>query len=85
MSAGETRMEPVVAQKAPYPIAVEAGKTYFWCACGLSASQPFCDGSHKGSGMAPMRFTAESDKTVYLCGCKATKKAPFCDGGHSRL
>ncbi len=78
-------MEPVVAQKAPYPIAVEAGKTYFWCACGLSASQPFCDGSHKGSGMAPMRFTAESDKTVYLCGCKATKKAPFCDGGHSRL
>jgi CDGSH-type Zn-finger protein len=85
MSAGETRMEPVVAQKAPYPMAVEAGKTYFWCACGLSQAQPFCDGSHKGTGMAPMRFTAESDKTVYLCGCKATKNAPFCDGGHSRL
>ena len=78
-------MDPVVAQKAPYPMAVEAGKSYFWCACGLSKAQPYCDGSHKGTGMAPMRFTAESDKTVYLCGCKATKNAPFCDGGHSRL
>jgi CDGSH-type Zn-finger protein len=77
--------EPVVAQKSPYPVAVEAGKAYFWCACGMSASQPYCDGSHKGTGMAPMKFTAESDKTVYLCGCKATKNAPFCDGAHSRL
>ncbi len=78
-------MDPVVAQKAPYPVAVEAGKAYFWCACGLSKAQPYCDGSHQGTGMAPMRFTAESDTTVYLCGCKATKNAPFCDGGHSRL
>jgi CDGSH-type Zn-finger protein len=77
--------DPVVAQKSPYPVAVEAGKAYFWCACGMSASQPYCDGSHKGTGMAPMKFTAESDKTVYLCGCKATKNAPFCDGAHSRL
>ncbi|HEX4504386.1 MAG TPA: CDGSH iron-sulfur domain-containing protein [Alphaproteobacteria bacterium] len=76
---------PVVAQKAPYPIAVEAGKDYWWCACGLSKGQPFCDGSHKGTGLAPMKFTAEADKTVYLCGCKATAKAPFCDGTHQRL
>lgn len=77
--------EPVVAQKAPYPVAVEAEKAYFWCACGLSASQPYCDGSHKGTGLAPMKFTSESAKTVYLCGCKATKNAPFCDGAHSKL
>ena len=77
--------EPVIAQKAPYPAAVEAGKTYFWCACGRSATQPYCDGSHKGTGLGPLKFTADAEKTVYLCGCKATKNAPFCDGGHSRL
>jgi CDGSH-type Zn-finger protein len=77
--------EPVVAQKAPYPIAVEAGKSYYWCSCGQSKAQPFFDGSHKGSGFAPMAFKAESDKTLYFCGCKATTHAPFCDGGHSRL
>ncbi len=77
--------EPVVAQKAPYPIAVEAGKTYFWCACGRSQTQPFCDGSHKGTGLAPMKFTAEAEKTLYFCGCKASSKAPFCDGTHQRL
>jgi CDGSH-type Zn-finger protein len=75
----------VVAQKAPYPIAVEAGKTYYWCACGLSQAQPFCDGSHKGSGLAPLAFKADDSKTVYFCGCKATAKPPFCDGGHARL
>jgi CDGSH-type Zn-finger protein len=77
--------EPVVAQKAPYPVAVEAGKSYYWCACGLSATQPFCDGSHKGTGLAPMPFKADASKTVYFCGCKATTKAPMCDGSHSRL
>ena len=77
--------EPIIAQKAPYPVTVEAGIAYFWCSCGASKAQPYCDGSHKGTGMAPMKFTAEADKTVYLCGCKATKNAPFCDGAHSRL
>ena len=77
--------EPIIAQKAPYPVTVEAGKAYFWCSCGASKAQPYCDGSHKGTGMAPMKFTAEADKTAYLCGCKATKNAPFCDGAHSRL
>jgi len=77
--------EPVVAQKAPYPVAVEASKTYYWCACGLSKAQPFCDGSHKGTGLAPMAYTADATKTVYFCGCKATAKAPLCDGTHSRI
>ena len=77
--------QPVVAQKAPYPIAVEAGKSYWWCACGQSKNQPFCDGTHKGSGFAPTQFKAEESKTVYLCGCKASPKAPFCDGTHKAL
>ncbi len=77
--------ESVVAQKAPYPVAVEAGKSYYWCACGQSKTQPFCDGSHKDTGLAPLKFTADADKTLYFCGCKATANAPFCDGSHSRL
>jgi CDGSH-type Zn-finger protein len=76
---------PHIAQKAPYPVDLEAGKTYFWCACGQSKSQPFCDGSHKGTSFTPMKFTAEDSKTAYLCGCKQTKHAPFCDGTHKSL
>ena len=77
--------DPVVAQKAPMPVKVEAGKTYFWCACGKSSKQPFCDGAHKGSGIAPVKFTAEADKKLFFCGCKASAKAPFCDGTHKDL
>ena len=76
---------PTVAQKKPYPVAVEAGKSYYWCACGKSASQPFCDGSHKGSPFSPTRFEATETKTVYLCGCKHSAAAPFCDGSHAKL
>ena len=77
--------DPVVVQKAPMPVNVEAGKTYFWCACGKSSKQPFCDGAHKGSGIAPVKFTAEADKKLFFCGCKASAKAPFCDGTHKDL
>ncbi|MCB1617759.1 MAG: CDGSH iron-sulfur domain-containing protein, partial [Pseudomonadales bacterium] len=56
--------EAVIAQKAPYGVAVEAGKTYYWCSCGKSAKQPFCDGSHKGTGFAPTGFTADKTDTV---------------------
>jgi CDGSH-type Zn-finger protein len=77
--------EPVVAQKSPYPVAVEAGKSYYWCACGMSKSQPFCDGAHKGSEFAPLKYAADESKTVYFCGCKATANPPFCDGAHNRL
>lgn len=77
--------KPIVAQKAPYPVEVKAGKTYFWCACGRSAKQPFCDGSHKDTGISPVKFTAEEDRKVFLCGCKDTSRPPFCDGSHSKL
>lgn len=77
--------EPIIAQKAPYPVEVEAGKDYYWCACGRSSKQPFCDGSHKDTGMAPVKYTAEKTGTVYFCGCKHSKKAPLCDGTHATL
>lgn len=76
---------PIIAQKAPFPVDVEAGKSYFWCACGKSAKQPFCDGSHKDSSFAPVKYTAEADKKVFFCGCKASAKSPMCDGSHSKL
>lgn len=77
--------EPVIAQKGPYQVQLEAGKTYAWCACGRSQKQPFCDGAHKGTGITPMRFTAERTGTDNLCGCKASEDKPFCDGGHNVL
>ena len=76
---------PQIAQKAPYPVEVEAGKSYFWCACGKSAKQPFCDGSHKGSSFAPVKYTAEESKKVFFCGCKHSAKTPLCDGIHKTL
>ncbi|MGL6209038.1 MAG: CDGSH iron-sulfur domain-containing protein [Paracoccaceae bacterium] len=76
---------PHIAQKAPYPVDVEAGKSYFWCACGQSQNQPFCDGSHKGSSFVPVKFTAEATKTAWFCGCKASAKSPLCDGTHKGL
>ena len=77
--------DPVVAQKAPFSAAVVAGKTYYWCACGKSAKQPFCDGSHKDSGFAPLAHTAEKDGTAWFCGCKASQNPPMCDGSHKAL
>ncbi|MEM7004172.1 MAG: CDGSH iron-sulfur domain-containing protein [Pseudomonadota bacterium] len=77
--------DPEVAQKAPYPVEVESGKKYFWCACGRSARQPFCDGSHEGTDITPMPYTAEQSKTLYFCGCKATAGEPLCDGSHNGL
>jgi CDGSH-type Zn-finger protein len=77
--------QPAVPQKAPYPIEVEAGKTYYWCVCGLSAKQPFCDGKHKGGAFAPLKYTAEKDGRAWFCGCKQSGKAPLCDGRHKAL
>lgn len=76
---------PIVAQKAPYPVEVEAGKSYFWCSCGRSSRQPFCDGSHKDTGFSPEKFTAEKDGKVFFCGCKQTGNSPRCDGAHNKL
>lgn len=76
---------PVVAQKAPYAVEVEAGKSYWWCSCGKSASQPFCDGSHKGSAFTPVEYKAEQSGTVYFCGCKHSANGVLCDGSHGNL
>lgn len=76
---------PIIAQKAPYPVEVEAGKTYFWCACGKSQKQPFCDGSHKDTSINPIKHTAENDGKAFFCGCKASGNGALCDGSHSKL
>jgi len=77
--------EPVVAKKGPYVVEVEEGKSYFWCACGMSKNQPFCDGSHKDTEMVPVKWTAEESGKKGFCGCKATKDQPMCDGSHNNL
>jgi CDGSH-type Zn-finger protein len=76
---------PDIAQNAPYAVDVEEGKDYWWCACGKSAKQPFCDGSHKGTGMAPIKHTAEKSGKAYFCGCKHSANGALCDGSHSKL
>lgn len=76
---------PTIAQKAPFKIDVESGKAYFWCSCGKSAKQPFCDGSHKDTEFAPTKYVAEKDGAVFFCGCKHSDKGALCDGSHSRL
>lgn len=76
---------PTIAQKSPFGVDVEAGKTYWWCACGESKRQPFCDGSHKATAFVPMEFTAPETKTVWFCGCKRTGNQPLCDGAHNAL
>ncbi len=77
--------QPNIAQKSPYLVDVEAGKTYYWCACGRSKSQPFCDGSHKGTQFTPVAHTPAASGKVAMCGCKRTKGQPLCDGSHKAL
>ena len=74
--------DPVRASDTPYPVDVEQGKDYWWCACGLSEKQPFCDGSHSGTDFTPVKYEAAESKKVFFCGCKATKSQPLCDGSH---
>ncbi|MFL0266679.1 CDGSH iron-sulfur domain-containing protein [Candidatus Clostridium radicumherbarum] len=77
--------KPVVAQKSPIPVELKNGETYYWCSCGRSGKQPFCDGTHKGTSFDPLAFTVEKDETAYLCACKYTKNPPYCDGTHKNL
>jgi len=78
--------EPVIANRKPYFKQLKKGRTYFWCSCGLSKRQPFCDGSHKDTGFEPVEYKAKEDgEEVLFCGCKHTKDGPFCDGTHNNL
>jgi CDGSH-type Zn-finger protein len=76
--------EPEIPQKAPYAVELEAGD-YWWCACGRSKNQPFCDGSHQGTEFTPIKFTLNEKSKVFLCGCKHSADRPFCDGTHNKL
>ena len=76
--------EPEIAQKSPYVLDLAPG-TYWWCACGRSRNQPFCDGSHKGTGFTPVKFEIAPPARVALCGCKRTGNPPYCDGSHKQL
>lgn len=76
--------EPKIAEKSPAAVELEPGK-YYWCACGQSKNQPFCDGSHNGTDFMPLPFEVTEKKTYYLCQCKHTKNKPFCDGTHRTL
>ena len=65
-------------------IEVKEGKSYFWCSCGKSSKQPFCDGSHEGSEFNPIVYKAELTKKMFFCTCKQTNNQPFCDGSHNK-
>ena len=76
---------PDIPQKTPLPVDVEEGRKYFWCSCGKSDRQPFCDGSHQGTEFLPLTYIAETTRTLYFCACKHTRGAPLCDGSHNAL
>ncbi len=77
--------EPKVAGKEPIAVDLKNGETYYWCTCGRSSNQPFCNGAHEGTSFAPMAFTPDKDDKAYLCACKHTKNPPYCDGSHKNL
>ena len=72
-------------QNVPYKMFVEEGKSYYWCSCGLSSNQPYCDGNHEGSEFKPIRFTADKKGFARICGCRSSENAPICDGSHMSL
>ena len=76
--------QPIRASNTPFAVAVEAGQDYWWCACGGSKNQPFCDGTHKSGPFTPMKYSATESKTVYFCGCKGSGTKPLCDGTHKK-
>lgn len=85
IETGAAAAAPVVAQKSPIAVTVEPGRVYWWCSCGRSKKQPFCDASHAGTGLAPLKFVGTEARTLYFCACKNTANAPFCDASHKAL
>ena len=77
--------EPHIGGRAPVAVDVEAGKSYWWCACGLSKSQPFCDGSHKTTAFTPLEFKTDKPEKISFCTCKQSGRKPRCDGSHKKL
>ena len=77
--------DPIVAQTGPYQVELEEGKSYFYCRCGRSKKQPFCDGSHKDTGIEPQKFSPPHSGVFNLCGCKDTDDEPYCDGSHNLI
>jgi CDGSH-type Zn-finger protein len=77
--------EPVIGGRAPVVVDLVAGETYWWCRCGRSQAQPFCDGTHEGTGIEPLEWSVTRNRRVQLCTCKQTKSPPICDGSHERL
>src|SRR5579883_507338 len=77
--------EPRIGGREPVLVELVAGETYWWCRCGRSQSQPFCDGSHEGTGIEPLEYTAERNRRALLCTCKRTKTGPICDNSHLKL
>jgi CDGSH iron-sulfur domain-containing protein 3 len=85
MPSNISNKQPVIAQKSPFAVEVEVGKSYWWCSCGKSTTQPLCDGSHKGSDFSPVEYKADKSEAVYFCGCKHSAKGVMCDGAHKQL
>ncbi len=80
-----SRDKPIIAANTPAVVSLEAGKTYYYCACGRSADQPFCDGSHRDTDIKPVKFTPEKDHSAWICRCKQTRKPPYCNGAHRHI
>ena len=77
--------KPVISDNKPAKVALQKDEKYFFCACGRSAEQPFCDGSHRGTSFRPQVFTVTEDGDAWLCACKHTGNAPYCDGSHKQF
>ncbi|MFT5677047.1 MAG: CDGSH-type Zn-finger protein [Paraglaciecola sp.] len=81
----DTMTNPIIARNQPTAIELKKGEDYYFCRCGRSQDQPFCDGSHAGTEFKPKHFTAEEDGTAILCNCKHSNNIPFCDGTHNQF
>ena len=77
--------KPVIASTIPVTVEVKEGESYWWCTCGRSANQPWCDGSHAGTDFTPLEYVAPRTRTLSMCTCKHTHKGPYCDNSHRNL